>query len=365
MTLTMRFTIASLSLALVGAMAGHAMAQGGAIPARFAAKTVCEFIAGVKASGPISYPKQTGLFSDGLAREGVLDLDGDGVMERVAFNSDTGTMGGDAYSVWKPDGTDVFLSGVDQEGGGFGAAFLSYDGRWYFVIFAAETGAFVRSAFTFAKGTLDLQPVCKFDNDTVETIFGGRDSGESDQEWCNGAAVSESKSGRLKPIVTLDDATVNELDSQMKSGRDEYGGPESYSGGEIYAPASGPFEGLKLWKVNSSSGAGRGCAGSFFRIVEGNGAGTKLSASPLQTLLNQMQSESDELGVYNCVADVALFEANGRFFLDRSGGDEKPMTDQQLNHAFIEAVDGHARQICLAQFEVTPRVTWKSPELSK
>jgi hypothetical protein len=361
----LRPAIAAGSMAVLGALAGQAMAQGSDIPARFAGKNVCQYIAGIKASGPLDYHEQTGLFSEGLARGGLLDLDGDGVMERVAFNFNTGTMGGDAYSIWKADGTEVFLSGVEQDGGGYGAAFLSYGGRWYFVIFAAEGGAFVHGAFGFAKGTLDLEPICKFENDTVETMFTGRDSGGSDQEWCNGAAVSESKSGRLKPVETLDDAAISDLDSQMKAGRDEYGGPENFAGSEIYAPTIGPFAGLKLWKVNESSGAGRGCAGSFFRIVEGDGAAYKLSHSPLQTLLNQMQAESDDVGVFNCVTDVALFEANDRFFLDRSGGDEKPVTDQQLNHVFVEALDGQAKQICRGQFDVTPRVVWESAGLPK
>lgn len=359
--------------ALAGACVA-ALLTGGAgaaeLPARFEAKTVCQYVVGVKALGPVSrsdpsLPSAAGMMAlDEMVRGGVMDLDGDGVMEKVVPDHDTGTMGGDAYSVVKADGGDSFIAGMDMENGGFGSAFLSFAGRWYFVTFAAETGAFVSGVFTFSTGSLELVPACAFANEVTETMFGGTDASQSDQEWCSGPAPTEAKAGRLTAIEEIDEATATRLADELIASLGDTA-LQGLSGREIYAPASGPFAGLKLWKVNNSSGAGRGCAGSFFRLVEGEGASLTLSASPLQSLLNRMQSGEDEVGVFNCLSDVALFEANGRFFLDRNSGDEPAVTDQQLNHAFIEGVDGAPREICRSSYDVTPRVTFESPELSK
>lgn len=355
--------LASAALSVMGAHAAD-------LPPRFEAKTVCQYIAAVKALGPVSrsdvtLPSAAGVMAlDEMVRGGVLDLDGDGVMEKIVPDYDTGTMGGDAYSIIKADGTEAFTAGMGMEDGGFGSAFLSFAGRWYFVTFAAETGAFVSGAFTFAEGSLETVTACRFGNDTVETMYGGADASQSDQEWCDGPARSEAIAGRLKPVAEIDEATEARLAEDLIASLGETS-LQGLSGREIYAPQGGPFAGLKLWKVSNSSGAGRGCAGSFFRLVEGEGVATTLSASPLQSLLNRMQSGEDEVGVFNCVADVALFEANGRFFLDRNSGDEPPVTDQQLNHAFIEGVDGAAKEICRASYEVTPKIVWEAPELSR
>lgn len=351
------------------ASAGVAFGQSADVPERMRARTVCDYIAATPAEASLAGDR-VGLFaSDGLVWQGVLDLDNDGAAEIVQPSMSMGSMGGDGYDIVRADGEATY---VGREGAsdsempdGFGGAFLNFSGRWFFVVFSWETGAFPVGALMFEAG---VKPVtaCRFGHVVEETMQLANIGSNADADWCRERAVAEARSGRLKPAVMLSEGEEAALAEALTAETQASGSAlQGFSGREIYRPTRGPLADLLLWKVNNSSGAGRGCAGQFFRIVtQGEDGAYRLSGDARQTLLNRMQAGSDELAVYNCVTDVDLFETGSRFFVERHAGDAPPTIDAQLVHSIVEARGEGAAEICSASFRVTPQVSYAAPELA-
>jgi len=351
-------------------LAGSALGQQVDVPARMHARTVCDYIAATPAEASLAGDR-VGLFaSDGLVWQGVLDLDNDGAREIIVPNSVMGSMGGDGYDIVRADGGSVYVGREGAADGdtpdGFGGAFLNFSGRWFFVVFSWETGAFPVGALMFEAG---VKPVtaCRFSHDVEETMQLANMGPGADADWCRDRATAEARSNRLKPVLMLSEGEEATLADSLTAETQASGSAlQGFSGREIYQPTRGPLAGLLLWKVNNSSGAGRGCAGQFFRIVtRGEDGSYRLSDDTRQVLLNRMQAESDDLAVYNCVTDVDLFETDSRFFLERHAGDEPPVIDAQLVHSIVEGRGDSAAEICSASFRVTPKVTYVAPELAQ
>lgn len=352
------------------ALTGVAFGQVAAIPDRMRASTVCDYIAGVTADASLDGDR-VGLFvTDGLVWQGVLDLDGDGTGEIVVPSQSMGSMGGDGYDIVAADGTQTY---VGREGAtdadmpdGFGGAFMNFAGRWFYIVFAWDSGAFPVGALAFEKG-LKPATACRFDHTIEERMGLANLAPQSFAEWCWGTALADAKAGRLKPFANLDDAQEDVLVQALIQQTQSAGSSlQGFSGKELYRPAAAPFAGLVLWKVGNSSGAGRGCGGRFFVIVESDGAGGyRIGNDKRQRLLNRMQADSNDFDVYNCSADVDLFEADGRLFIERHAGEKKAVIDTQLLHAIVASDGDAARQVCASSFRVTPSVTYIAPGLAR
>lgn len=347
------------------------LAQGQAIesPERMAATNVCDYIAGVTAEASLDGDR-VGLFvSDGLVWKGVLDLDGDGTRETVTPSSAMGTMGGDGYDITRADGTTLYVgreSGTDSDmPDGFGGAFLNFAGRWFYVVFAWDSAAFPVGTIAFEKGVTPVT-ACRFTHTVEEKMGLANLARDEDASWCWGTAREDAKANRLKPAATLNPAEEAALAEALTAQAQAAGSSlQGFSGTEIYRPTIGPFAGLDIWKVNNSSGAGRGCAGQFLQIVSRSGDGDySLADDPRQRLLNQLVAESDELGVYNCHAEIDLVEVNERFFVERHAGSETPTIDPQLLHFLVEPRDGKPYQACASFYRVTPKVSDRNPAVA-
>ncbi|BCW88819.1 hypothetical protein sos41_19620 [Alphaproteobacteria bacterium SO-S41] len=345
------------AMALAAALASHASAQDiNMFDPRFEAKNVCDYIAGVTGSGPFTY-STTGLAAGGEAvTRGAIDLDGDGTDEFIMTPGNE--MSEELSFAIKPDGTQTPLTEA-IEGYGTGTRFLPFHGRWYLVNSSTSYGAYVLAAYSFAKGSLKPEPTCKFDNETKETMAQGVDGGAEDGEWCAATALSDAAAYRLKPAATLSAAQKAALMAQVNA--DGLERPES--AGDIYKPTIGPFAGLLLWKAKIAPYLA--CTGSTFTIIADDGAGGyKLAPGDKQKELDLLQGNE---GFYNtsCTPDVEIFETKGRFFVERYWGGGKQTDDHQLIHSIQELKDGKTQEICAAYFEVTPKVTWMSPDQPK
>ena len=345
------------ALALGVALAGHGWAQTPEdFDPRFNAKNVCDYIAGVSGYGPFAF-QPTGLAASGeLVKRGVIDLDGDGTPEYIMTPGNE--MSEDLSSTIKPDGATTPLTEA-IENYGTGTGFLPFNGRWYLVNFKTSFGAYVLGAYGFEKGSLKPVAVCKFDNDTKETMSTGVNAGPDDGDWCANKALADAAANRLKPAVTLSDAQKAALMAQVNLD----GATRLESAGDLYKPTTGAFAGLLLWKAKIAPFLA--CTGSAFTIVEDDGAGGyKLAPGGKQKELDALQG-SEEFYNNSCTPEVDLFEANGRFFVERHWGGDKQTDDHQLLHSLQELKDGQPQEICAAYYEVTPKVTWMSPDLSK
>lgn len=345
------------ALALGVALAGHGWAQTpDDFDPRFKAKNVCDYIAGVSGYGPFAF-QATGLAASGdLVKRGVIDLDGDGTPEYIMTPGNE--MSEDLSSTIRPDGTTTPLTEA-IENYGTGTGFLPFNGRWYLVNFKTSFGAYVLGAYGFEKGSLKPVAVCKFDNDTKETMSTGVNSGPDDGEWCANKALADAASNRLKPAVTLSAEQKAKLMAEANA--NDINRVES--AGDLYKPTVGPFAGVYLWKAKLAPYLA--CTGSAFLIVEVDGVnGYKLAYSDKQKQLDALQG-SEEFYNSTCTPDVDLFEANGRFFVERHWGGGKQTDDHELLHSLQELKDGQPQEICAAYFEVTPKVTWMSPDQPK
>lgn len=358
------------------AFLGAALAAGCGVAvadtaARLQAKNVCQMVAGIVTHVPMEGSGdepigRMGMFqTDGLIRQGSIDLDGDGNFEAIV-NGDMGHHGGDLFNFSDAKGEEILEGGIVATGGdpsGLGAGFTSFKGRWYEVVFASEYGAFPRGVFAFEKGTLKRRLMCRFESDVAETMKPAKGVEGGDTVWCEGGAASDAKANRMKPVLTLNEAQAKDLAGQTEEIIGAYAGNSSYSGNEVFKPTAGPFAGKLLWRVTLKSDAGRGCTASAFYLIEANGASYRLLGADAQAPLASLQSDAGYDDAFYCGTEVQLFEKDGRMFVDRTSGDEKPATDEQLNHSIVEAVDGKPREVCSAEYDVTPRVTFTSPEL--
>ena len=253
-------TLRSSSLAALAALLLGGTAAADEIYERFETRDVCDFLAAYS----FEYPPpsdfelgRVGLWQrDGYIRQGIIDLDGDGTMETVT-NGDMGRHGGDLFNIRRGDGEPLLeganMGGADEPGG-FGAGLMTFDGRWYMVVFARQTTALVTGAYSFERGSLHRQLACRFENDVVETMaLPGPDaiSGGTCPEMADSV-----KAGRLKPSGQLTEAQLEALRVALEEAIGPYAEAQPYQGTDLYTPTLGPFAGLTLWKAALLSSAG-------------------------------------------------------------------------------------------------------------
>lgn len=348
----------------IGAVAGTALLSGAVAydsADRFQAADLCDVIAGYTVNYPSDMPGRAGLWErDGFIRQGRIDLDGDGKME-IVTNGDMGRNGGDLFDIARGDG-DSILEGANvggvNEPHGFGAGFTNFDGRWYMVVFARESGALVTGAFTFESGSLRRQLACRFDNAVTE-IMALPDPNAIDDGTCPGL-TEKVVAGRLKPVGQLTDAQFATLQAALMEESGGYVDQAPFTGVDLYKPTIGPFAGATLWKARLDSDAGiGGCHGEAFIALTPAGDGYTLTGGDVQTKLNVIQNGEADYP-FGCAVDVQLSEADGQFYVERKAGGEPIDADEQLHHSVWAEADGQPKELCRARYEITPKVTWRA-----
>lgn len=233
-----------------GALGANEKTAPTRLPSRDEARAVCDFVA---ARGPA--------IERVLVRDGVLDANNDGVPDAVTVGMNEGTMHGDVLQ-FRQRGAAKGSPAVDVNPQGFqpgdylpfGARWLAHGGRVYTLYFDTET---LRHAsylgYIDASNTERL--VCDFAVTERETLrpAGGRDA----EGVCRAVAQKKASSAAL---IETEDA-----DPKMDTGR-----RDTRAAGRATVDFANTGAPTLLALLAYESGAGRGCAFSYFDTVTGD-----------------------------------------------------------------------------------------------
>jgi hypothetical protein len=273
-------------------------------PRRAEARAVCNMIA---ARGPA--------IERVLVRDGVLDANNDGAPDSVTVAMRGGTMRGEDLQ-FRPRGTAKGSPPVDVNPAGFqpgdylpfGARWLRYRGRVYTLYFDAESLRYP-SYLGYIDATNTERLVCDFASSDKETLrpVGGRDAGPLCRTVAQGQATYAS-------VVEMEEA-----DPDIPSAR-----WMTRVAGRIAIDFANRGTPAQLALLAFESGAGRGCAFSYFDVLENGKIASAGDAHAMLMTLQGVELTNEGAQVYTsgrCDGGTPRwFIADGLTFLDIAGG---------------------------------------------
>ncbi|WP_238229649.1 hypothetical protein [Methylobacterium hispanicum] len=271
---------------------------------------------------------------DFTIRDGVLDVDGDGRFERLTGTSALGTMGGEAWEAADDADRPLQWEDADDVGPDFGQRWLPFRGRAFLLGFVEEAAGYLkRLSYVGSDGRLHAG--CSFLT-KVESLLVATTPGF--EATCD--AIESGKAASLE---------IRSLEADG-AGVPNAGRPETAVTGKLAVDFANMGREVDLYRLEISSGAGRGCDISYFETAA---AIDKPGSDPYGQLLASLQriprGERFLNGECGGLAKRWLLH-DGKAYLETRYPGERPDSVSREVHHVDGVVDGAPTRICAAMF---------------